>query len=176
MIEVGETVADLQSEIRRRRSALDRLSGDDSGYEAALAELVKSTDALLEYEDQIPAILGEPQRRVSERIVKRVAWAVLAGLGVVSVAIAWPGGPSVWWLLLLLPLVLLCLVVLRFVEVARQHLRQRYGAWFLGATAAFAVVVVTGLVPAWAGLGVALGAVVSLWFLGFLDQLAKDSE
>jgi hypothetical protein len=70
MIEVGETIADLQSEIRRRRSALDRLSGDDSGYEAALAELMKSTDALLEYEDQIPAISTPVMPRSTMQVMR----------------------------------------------------------------------------------------------------------
>ncbi len=152
---------------REHALAVTQDSGDGVPDEVFDA-LVERAQALMAYEGRLPALLAEPQRLRSERIIFwswRVQSAVAAALIVTSLLL----GHSAWWLLLLVPHLVGTFLGWPLKATAKDHLIRRHASFGLHVVTVLLALVVLGAVSAWF-----LAVVLIGWAV--VGGLASDSQ
>ncbi|MDI3408364.1 hypothetical protein [Streptomyces cavernicola] len=94
--------AELQRQIRDLHTQVAVSGPDDDEYDEKYARLVEVTGELLDFEQEMPALLAEPARASSERVVLW-SWRGQAVVAAVLVALVFVLDRTWWWTLLLVP-------------------------------------------------------------------------
>ncbi|MFI8930637.1 hypothetical protein ACIG3E_23535 [Streptomyces sp. NPDC053474] len=164
---IGQRHAQLQQQIRALHAAVAACDPDDDAYAGEYERLVEATRDLLAFEQQMPELLAEPERAVSERIV-RWSWRGQAVLAAALVACVFVLDCTWWWLLLLLPY--LAGTVAGSFQTIRVtgHRSRRNAAIALHAVAVLVVLLFFGLLPMW------LLAVIIPGWLGVAVTSSED--
>lgn len=132
--------------------ALQRLERQEEGtphHDAAFHQLVAAAEAQIDYERRLPALLAEPTRARTERLL---TWTLRAGavealaLGVAILAVR---GPGPGWLLLPVVQLVAHLAAMSVPVDWRRHRIQRAAAALLVLGDVLAALIVTGIVHAW---------------------------
>ena len=155
MADHEDRIAELQGVIRQRHEALAAIPSGDPGYPDAAGRVLDATFELIAFEERLPLLLDEPRRRGSLLAVRwagRLAIAVAVTLGLATI----PGWVERWWLLLLVPMALLgaAMQLVRVRPPGGRHRDQRTGALLIGLAAVPVPLLATGVVSAWAVVGV----------------------
>ena len=166
--EVNNTYAQYQAAIREWRTRLQGLQSDEPGYTDAFDQLTSATEALLTFEQQIPAILDQPVQEASLRIVtwtSRIQAVVVLGIGLTLIPgwISWP-----WLLLLGGQAVAVALIWPKQGSVAR-HDDLRFAAIALNVVAVLNAVIIFHVVSGWFTVLSGLGLI-------FICGLASDAN
>ncbi|MGW2563373.1 hypothetical protein ACWCXB_29935 [Streptomyces sp. NPDC001514] len=146
--EIVRTYEQHQAAIRAERAKLQALPAESPDLVAAISTLEKAVDALLAYEQRIPALREEPHRALSQRIVSWTVGAQSAGTVLVGLAVI-PGWVGMGWLILLVVHLLTVLSCWAQQITADRHRTQRYAALAVNALGALAGVLAFSLISAW---------------------------
>jgi hypothetical protein len=130
----------LQEVLRGRHADLEGSTDDGERLDAVLA----ATEALLDFEDEVPVRRAARWRRVSSLAVYAVGGAAVAGMLAVLVLLL--AGRLSWWFLI--PALLVAGVLLLLMSSEPQAPVQGHGLRLTGVLLAAAGAVVTGVVAA----------------------------
>ena len=93
----------LCERVREHRRRFDAAEPGHPEYQRALADVLRATKELVDFEEGIPGRRDVAARAGTARIVRRCGIAVLvAGAGIAALAV--PRLIDMWWLILLLPM------------------------------------------------------------------------
>ncbi|MEV0749822.1 hypothetical protein AB0I75_32215 [Streptomyces sp. NPDC050273] len=153
---------------REHALAATQVSEDDVSDEVFDA-LVERAQALMTYEEQLPALLAEPQRLRSERIVFW-SWRAQSAVAAALMGAALLLGHSGWWLLLLVPHLVATFCGWQLKTTLKDHLDRRYASIGLHVVTVLLALVVLGVISSWFLIAVLIG-----WAL-VGGGLASDSQ
>ncbi|TVL91297.1 hypothetical protein CD790_18885 [Streptomyces sp. SAJ15] len=154
--ELHEQHRSMTKELAARHARVKERDPDDPENDNQYTELVERAEELLEFEQQLPARLAEPQRLKSASIVRwawRVQTAVAVGLAIAALAL----GHTAWWLVLLIPHLAATLMGWSITVTAKQHKQQRTIAVALQVEGLLVVLVVLGVISPWWIIAIVIG-------------------
>jgi hypothetical protein len=159
-------VRTLQAQIRERLDTLRPLVPDSDDYVKAAARVLEATAELIEYEERLPFLIDEPRHRLSVAVVRWSGIVTAAVAGLLALATI-PGWISLWWLVLLLPVLLagLRMLWLPVHPTGGPHERQRTGAAVVGASSPVTALAATGVVPPWVAAATVVMVVAGLGYV-----------
>ncbi|MGW7095476.1 hypothetical protein [Streptomyces sp. NPDC054874] len=100
--EIETEYRQLQQRLLTRHRETARYEAGDENFGAEYARLLQAADELLAFEKTIPAKLAEPERQLSERIV-RMSWLGQTAVALALIVLTFALGHSAWWLVVLVP-------------------------------------------------------------------------
>jgi hypothetical protein len=166
----GEPVAETEHDLHELHKDLTRALARQHervvglGREGAVADrefeaLVEQAEALLAFEQQLPARLAEPQRLRSAAIIFW-SWRVQSAVAAVLIAAVFLFGHTAWWLVLAVPHLLATLAGWPLKATAKEHRARRNAAIGLHLVGVLFALVVLGVLSAWFIIAVLIGWVV----------------
>lgn len=166
--ELHETHQELVRALAREHALAATQDPEEGVPDEMFDALVERAQALMAYEERLPALLAEPQRRRSERIVFW-SWRAESVVSAVLIAIALLVGHSGWWLLLLVPHLVATFWGWQLEATLKDHLARRYASIGLHVVTVLLALVVLGVISAWF-----LTAVLIGWAV--VGGLASDGQ
>lgn len=100
--EIEAEHAQLRQRLGARHAKVVQREAGGEDFMAEYARLLHAADKLLAFEQTLPAKLAEPERQVSERIV-RTSWFGQAAISVALIVLVFALDHSAWWLVVLVP-------------------------------------------------------------------------
>ncbi|MER5586519.1 hypothetical protein ABT090_33430 [Streptomyces asoensis] len=100
--EIDAEYGQLQQQLLARHTEVARYETGDEDFGTGYARLLQAADELLAFEETIPARLAEPERQLSERIV-RMSWLGQRAIAVALIVVTFALDHSAWWLVVLIP-------------------------------------------------------------------------
>ncbi|MFF5338510.1 hypothetical protein [Streptomyces sp. NPDC013181] len=110
--------------------------------------LVERAQALMAYEKQMPALLAEPQRLRSQKVIFW-SWRVQSAVAIGLILAFRLLGYSDWWYALIVPHLVGTFCGWRLEATAKNHLARRNASIALHAGGALLVLVVLGVLSPW---------------------------
>ncbi|MGW2183112.1 hypothetical protein ACWCXX_34670 [Streptomyces sp. NPDC001732] len=154
--DVEQQFTRLQQKVGASHAEVLKHDVDDDRFAAEYARLVNTVTELVEFEETIPGLLAEPERRRSERIVTW-SWRAQAAVGAVLIALVFVLDRSAWWLVLLVPH-FAATVAGCFQKVdAEQHRDRRFGAIALHVVALLMALISLSVISRWFIIAAAIG-------------------
>ncbi|MFE2584567.1 hypothetical protein [Streptomyces sp. NPDC059378] len=100
--EIETEYRQLQERLLTRHGEATRHEAGDEDFGTEYARLLQAADELLAFEKTIPAKLAEPERQLSERIV-RISWLGQTAVALALIVLTFALDHSAWWLVVLVP-------------------------------------------------------------------------
>ncbi|MGP3777136.1 hypothetical protein ACTWJ8_40510 (plasmid) [Streptomyces sp. SDT5-1] len=146
--EIAAEYVQLQRTVKDRHADLAGHTVGDEEFASRYGALLEATDALLESERTLPSRLAEPDRQLSERIV-RCSWLGQVAVAIVLAVLVFALDRSAWWLVVLVPHTI-ALLAFSFQKVTeKNHRFYRHLTIGLHMECVLVALIVLSVISAW---------------------------